>query len=251
MKFRLLILLIIAGSMQTFAQSKTVHGFVIDKYSKLRIAKVYVYNSANDQGAYNNVKGEFTSTVKLGDTLFAALSGYAIDSIVFNGQSAIVFQLRPLSIRLNEVKIIGKKLTAQEQYAKNLREYRQALVRASSKDMFTVGGGGVGLSIDAIYNLLSRDGKNARRLQAILERDYHDAIIDFRFRPSYIKTVISINEEDLADFMVQYRPTYEFTLSASDFDFVTFIKNSFTTYKRNPNTFRLPSLPKDIPIEKQ
>jgi hypothetical protein len=117
--------------------------------------------------------------------------------------------------------------------------------------MFTVGSGGVGLSIDAIYNLLSRDGKNARRLQAILERDYHDAIIDFRFRPSYIKTVISINEEDLADFMVQYRPTYEFTLSASDFDFVTFIKNSFTTYKRNPNTFRLPSLPKDIPIEKQ
>jgi hypothetical protein len=230
-----------------FAQSLPVQGFVIDKDSKLRLAKVYIYNPTNDEGIYNNAKGEFTTNAKLGDTIFAALPGYAMDTVVYKGKSAIVFQLKSLSIKLKQVDIYGKLLTPQEQYKKTLRDYKYALDKGSSKDLLNLGPGGVGLGIDAIYNLLSRQGKNARHLQAILEKDYHEAIIDYRFKPEYVKAVLGYPNSDIKDFMLQYRPTYQFVLTATDYSFVHFINNSYNSYKRNPAAFRLPNLPKIPP----
>lgn len=235
---------------QLFAQTKPVQGFVVDQDSKLRLAKVYLYNPATDEGLYNNLKGEFVVNVKLGDTIFAALQGYAMDTVIYKGQSAITFQLKSLSIRLKEVKILGKAPTPEAQYSAIRQEYKYALDKGSAKDLLNIGPNGVGLGIDAIFNLLSRRGKNARHLQAIIERDYRDAIIDFRYRPDYIAAVLGVKDVDLKDFMLQYRPTYQFTLSATDYAFVQFVKNSYASYKRNPAAFRLPNLPR-IPIQPQ
>ncbi len=227
-----------------FAQQKAVPGFVVDKDTKLRLAKVYIYNSSIDEGFYNNTKGEFLANVKQGDTLFAALSGHAMDTVVYRGQSAIVFQLRSLGIRLKEVSIYGKAKTPQELYKSKLDEYKYKLDKGSSKDLLNLGPGGVGLGIDAIYNLLSREGKNARQLQKILEKDYKEQVIDYRFRPDYVRALVNIKDENLQDFMAQYRPTYQFVLSASEYQFIQFVKNSYASYKRNPSMFRLPTLPK-------
>lgn len=226
----------------SWSQTKNVQGFVVDKESKLRLAKVYIYNPTIDDGIYNNAKGEFTIPVKLGDTIFAALSGYGMDTVIYKGQNAIIFQLKSLAIKLKEVKIYGKPLTPAEQYSKTMQEYKYKLDKGKAKDLLNVGPMGIGIGIDAIYNLLSRQGKNARHLQAILERDYREAIIDYRFRPEYVKAITAANETELQDFMSQYRPTYQFTLTASDYAFVQFVKNSFASYKRNPSMFRLPKL---------
>ncbi|MGV3546477.1 MAG: hypothetical protein ACO1N4_05395 [Pedobacter sp.] len=238
------------GTLNTFAQQKTVPGFVVDKDTKQRLAKVYIYNSAIDTGIYNNNKGEFFAKINPGDTLFAALSGYAMDTVVYRGQSAIVFQLRSMGIRLKEVSIYGKTKTPQELYKSRLEEYKYKLDRGSSKDLLNLGMGGVGLGIDAIYNLLSREGKNARHLQKILEKDYKDQVIDYRYRKDYVMGLIDIKEENVQDFMTQYRPTYQFVLSASEYQFIQFVKNSYASYKRNPAMFRLPTLPK-LTIDQQ
>jgi hypothetical protein len=244
MKFSIPFLLLLCCFTQLLAQNKAVPGFVVDKESKLRLAKVYIYNPATDDGVYNNNKGEFTTNAKIGDTLFAALSGYGMDTVIYKGQSALLFQLKSLSIKLKEVKIFGKTPTPQEQYSALKRDYKYALDRGSSKDLLNLGPSGVGLGIDAIYNLLSRQGKNARHLQAILERDYREAIIDYRFREDYVRAVTNASDLEIKDFMLQYRPTYQFTLSATDYSFVQFVKNSYASYKRNPSIFRLPKLPR-------
>jgi hypothetical protein len=251
MKFVFPFLLFMLSSAYLFAQSQTVQGFVIDKDYKTRLAKVYVYNPANDEGIYNNAKGEFSIKAKVGDTLFAALSGYAMDTAIFKGSGAIVFQLKPLSIRLKQVEILGKKPTPQEQYAQTLKEYKYATDKGSTKDLLNLGLGGVGLGIDAIYNLLSREGKNARQLQRILEKDYHEAIINYRYRPDYVKMILKNEDFDVQDFMLQYRPTYFFVLTATDYAFVQFIKHSYNAYKRNPAALRLPKLPKISPVTPQ
>lgn len=246
MKFYFLFFLLLF-SKALLAQNVTVQGFVIDKESKARLARVFIYSAGKDEGFFNNLKGEFSTTAKIGDTLFAALSGYAMDTAIVNGRGAIVFQLKSLAITLKEVEIIGKRTTPQERYEKNMREYRYALSRGSTKDLFSLGSGGAGLSIDAVYNLLSRQGKNARYLQSILEKDYRDAIIDYRFNSEYVKAVLKEPTLDLKDFMQQYRPTYLFVLTASDYAFVQFIKNSYNSYNRNPAALRLPALPKFTP----
>ena len=181
-----------------------------------------------------------------GDTLFAVLQGYAVDTVVLKGPQAIFFQLKSLGINLREVAIAGKKLSPQEQYQQRLKEYKYKLDRGSSKDILSVGSAGAGLGIDAIYNLLSREGKNARHLQKILERDYKESIIDYRFRPKYVKTILQLKDAEILDFMEQYRPTYDFVLTASEYAFVVFLRNSYASYKRNPAAFRLQPLPKVI-----
>ncbi len=244
MRFFSLVILLYCFSLNLFAQSGTVQGFVVDKDSKLRLAKVYMYNASKDEGIYNTPKGEFALKASVGDTLFAILQGYAVDTLVYKGQKSVYFQLKSLGINLREVSITGKKMTPKEQFDKTFKEYKYALDKGKAKDLLNLGLGGAGLGIDAIYNLLSREGKNARRLQKILERDYREAIIDYRFKPDYVKKVLQIGDYEAEDFMSQYRPSYEFTLSASDYAFVVFLKNSYASYKRNPEAFRLPPLPK-------
>jgi hypothetical protein len=244
MKFRVFLFLLFVCAAPAFAQKKPVQGFVVDKDTKQRLAKVYVYNSHSDEGLYNTTKGEFATQASVGDTLFAALQGYAIDTLVYKGQNTIFFQLKSLSIRLKEVAIIGSSLTPKERYEKTKREYKYATDRGSSKDLLQIGQSGVGLGIDEIYNLLSRKGKNARHLQEILERDYKEQIIDYKFRPEYVKEVLRIDGFELQDFMQQYRPSYDFVLMASDYAFIIYLRNSYTAYKRNPKALRLAPLPK-------
>jgi hypothetical protein len=246
MRFLCLLFLFSFMFLKLSAQTGSVQGFVIDKDSKLRLAKVYIYNSKKDEGIYNTSKGEFRINAVPGDTLFAVLQGYAVDTVVLKGTQAIYFQLKSLGINLQEVSITGKKLTPQEQYQQRLKEYKYKLDRGSAKDILSVGSGGAGLGIDAIYNLLSREGKNARHLQKILERDYKESIIDYRFRPDYVKSILQLNDTETIDFMEQYRPTYDFVLTATDYAFVVFLRNSYASYKRNPAAFRLQPLPKVI-----
>lgn len=245
MRYCGLLALFLLFAIKGWAQVKTVPGFVVDKDSKQRLAKVFLYNPAStDEGIFNNTKGEFYIKANVGDTIFAALGGYAPDTIIYRGQSALVLQLKSLGIMLKEVQITGKTPTPKEQYEKNLQTYKSTLAKGSSKDLLNAGMGTVGLGIDAIYNLLSKEGKAARRLQSILEKDYHEAIIDYRFRPEYVKNLLKINDAEAKDFMPQYRPTYSFVLTANEYEFVNFVKNSYASYKRNPNMFKLPKLPK-------
>lgn len=236
-------------TMALHAQTKPVQGIVIDKETKQRLAKVYIYNVRSKEGLYNNTKGEFSTYANPGDTLVAALSGYGVDTIIFKGQTAAYFQLKSLGIRLRDVVIAQKRLTPQQQYEKSIKEFRYQTMKGSSKDLLNLGTGGVGLGIDAIYNLLSRQGRNARHLQKILEKDYREDLIDYRFKASLVQQVLGIKDTELEDFMQQYRPTYQFVLDADDYAFNVFIKNAYRSYRLNPKALQLPALPK-LTIEK-
>ncbi|SDC88220.1 hypothetical protein [Pedobacter soli] len=249
MKFFVILLLAFGFSNALYAQTKPVQGIVIDKETKQRLAKVYIYNIRTGDGLYNNTKGEFSTFAIPGDTLVAALSGYGVDTMVFKGQTAAYFQLKSLGIRLRDVVIQQKRLSPQQLYEKNVQEYRYQTMKGSSKDLLNLGNGGVGLGIDAIYNLLSRQGRNARHLQKILEKDYREDLIDFRFNANLVQQVLGIKADELTDFMQQYRPTYQFVLDADDYAFNMFIRNAYRSYRLNPKALQLPPLPK-ITIEK-
>lgn len=230
------------------AQKKPVQGFVIDKESKQRLAKVYIYNSHQDEGLYNNSKGEFATQASVGDTLFAVLQGYGVDTVVYKGSASMYFQLKSLAVQLREVSIVGSALTPKQRYDQTVKEYNYATKLGSSKDLLNLGSRGVGLGIDAIYNLLSRKGKNARHLQEILERDYREQIIDYKFNAAFVGQALRIRGFELLDYMQQYRPSYDFVLGASDYAFIVLLRNNYAFYKRNPKALRLSDLPK-IKIE--
>jgi len=225
-----------------FAVAQTaIQGIVFDKHTNQRISKVYVYNTANDEGNYNNTKGEFGIRASRGDILIAAAKGYHPDTIVVSDQKVILFNLERSTIWLDEVSVIARR-SPEEQLLENKKEYSTAYSKGRGS-IFSTGPTGAGLSIDALYNLISREGKNARKLQEIIKRDYRESVIDYRFTPELVSRVTGLQGEKLTDFMRQYRPSYYFVLSANDYNLAFYIRTSFAQYRQNPAARRQPPLP--------
>ncbi|SEM07412.1 hypothetical protein SAMN05216436_101330 [bacterium A37T11] len=227
-----------------------IEGFVYDAQTGQRVAKVYIYNTANDEGIYNNLKGEFSIKAKQGDILIAATDGYFPDTLVVSNQKNLFFKLQRSSIWLKEVTIIGRH-SPQEELDKKKEDYRSAYRKGHPGSIFSVGPTGAGLSIDAIYSLISKEGKNARFLEKIIERDYENTVIDYRYTPTLVSTVTGLKDKQREDFMVQYRPSYYFILRATDYELVSYIASSFQQYQTNPKANRLPKLPTDSTFKPQ
>jgi len=243
---RLFILIFLfVSATKLVAQDGPVQGIVFDKDSKQRLSRVYIYNLRTHKGFYNNNRGEFNNAfVANGDTLIAALQGYMVDTVKVQSNTAI-FYLKRLSIFLQEVVVRDSTKNPGEKYRDNQDAYDQAYRKGNPGDLLRVGGGngvGVGLSIDALWSLLSREGRNARYLQKILERDYHESIIDYRFTRRLNASVTGLSGDALRDFMQQYRPSYYFVLDANDYNLIAYIKDAYLRYKQNPAANRLPPL---------
>ena len=54
--------------------------------------------------------------------------------------------------------------------------------------------------------------------------------IDNRFRKYLVTSITGLTGDSLANFMTIYRPDYQFTKTASDYDFNLYIKNSFEKF---------------------
>lgn len=219
---------------------------MFDQGSKQRLTRVYIFNTRSGEGFYNNTKGEFKTNAREGDVLVAALQGYGVDTIHIRTENTVLFYLKRNSIQLKEVIVRDTLKSPGDQRKENREEYKDAYTKGSVKDVFTSGGsnggGGAGLSITALYNLLSKEGRNARQLQKIIERDYRDAMIEYRFTRNMVNRVTGLNGDKLTDFKQQYKPGYYFILQANDYELIEYIKQSYQRYIQNPAAHRLEPL---------
>jgi hypothetical protein len=228
------------------AQDKPIQGIVFDTDSKQRLTRVYIFNTRSGEGFYNTTKGEFKTNVREGDVLVAALQGYGVDTVRVRSESTILFYLKRNIIQLQEVVVKDSLGSPEDRLKAKIEEYNSAYSKGAIGNLLAVGGsnggGGAGLGIDALYSLLSRQGKNARLLQKIIERDYRDAIIEYRFTKTLINRVTGLNGAKLIDFKQQYKPGYYFILEANDYELIEYIKKSYTFYLQNPAAYRLQPL---------
>jgi len=99
-----------------------------------------------------------------------------------------------------------------------------------------VGGTGVGLDLDAIIDMFRFDKK--RRMLAFQRRliqEEQDNFIDHRFSKLLVKKITHMSPLEIDSFMVRYRPSYNFTKVATDYDFDEYIKLAAKEYKANKN----------------
>ncbi|MDF3077839.1 MAG: hypothetical protein K0S09_1728 [Sphingobacteriaceae bacterium] len=245
LKTALAIVFFIACFLPRLFAQQTVQGVVFDRDSKQRLTRVYIYNTRTHKGFYNNSRGEFFTDAAKGDTLVAALQGYHVDTATVKSESSVVIYLKRSSIVLKDVSVTDTTRSPRSVLENNKKEYDEIYRKGNDKDLLKIGGGnnvGVGLSIDALWSLFSREGKNARYLQQILERDYREAMIDYRYTKTLVGKTTSLTGKALEDFMHQYRPSYYFIVEANDYMLINFIRSSYQKYLQNPAARRLPSL---------
>ena len=250
MKFWLLLFL--CGScFKVFAQENQgrvpdgqVEGIVFDKDTKDRVAHVNILNTTTGKSFYNDLKGEFKIDARQGDKLvFIKQGDYQPDTVIVKSNVNIAVYLQRFSIPLREVTIRDSLATPQSRLAATKREYSKAYGSAAYSDPFSVApGGGAGISIDAIFNSLSRSGRNAEHLRGLIQTDYEQNVINYRFNRTYVGNATGLKDKELTEFMLRYRPGYYMVTTATEYEFITYIRNNLRRYKRNKRALAIPPL---------
>jgi hypothetical protein len=242
MKIRVIILFSIL-SVKCFSQENSIAGIVFDKDSKGRLAKIVVKNVTSGLQVYNNLNGVFTINAQNGDMLIFSKQDYINDTVKVDNHMPIAVYMGKEAIQLREVTIRDTAPTPEKKLAETKREYSKAYGLLANRDLISLPSyGGAGLSIDALWNMFSREGKDAKQLRAMVERDYKQDVIDYRFNKTLVSKVTGLKEKKLVDFMQKYRPGYYFVLKATDYDFITSIKTNYRRYLRNPKAYTLAPL---------
>jgi hypothetical protein len=226
------------GFTHVFAQDKPVEGIVFDKDSKERIARVGIINITTGESFYDNLKGEFSIKAKPGDKLVFAKMYYLNDTITVKNYDNLAIYLPRNSIMLHEVTIRDTLATPMQRLMDARKTYSKAYGSNAYDNPFSGGG----ISLDAIYNALSRSGRNAKHLQGLIQQDYEQDVIDHRFNRAYVANITDLKGDELSEFMRRYRPSY-FTVSAdTEYEFISYIRTSLRRFLRSKRAHPQPPL---------
>jgi len=242
MRFGLFFGLMLTG-LSCFAQDKPLLGIVFDKTSKERVASINIHDLNNHLTVYNNLKGEFAIKAVVGDTLVFSRQEYHSDTIKVQNNDPLIVYMTRLVIQLKEVTVRDSALTPEQQLEKTMREYSKVYSPSLNSDFWATDPyGGLGISIDAIWNSISREGRNAAALRAEIERDYEQNVIDYRFNRTFVARLTGLKGEKLTSFMTRYRPGYYTVKTMTDYEFITMIRANLRRYLRNQRIYTLPPL---------
>jgi hypothetical protein len=233
----------IAQNTPTPTQEGQVEGVVYDNDTKDRIARTNIINTTTGKSFYNNLKGEFKVDAKPGDQLVFLRVDYKADTLTVKNTENLAVSMQRLAIPLKEVTIRDSLFTPYQKLQATHKAFSKAY-GSSAYDGFlsTPSGGGAGLSIDALWNSLSREGRNAKHLQGLIQSDYQQNVIDYRFSRSYVGNITKLKDQELTDFMIRYRPGYYTVTTYSEYEFITYIRNNLRRYLRNKRTRALQPL---------
>ena len=125
---------------------------------------------------------------------------------------------------LKPVTITAERTSPLERYQANKEAYNSIFWKGDKKDMVRVSPLGIAVNINKLFSALSKEGKDARRLQTLLKNSYEMDEVDAFFNKQLVKDVTGLEGNELDDFMLKYRPDYEWIKSASHYDLILYIK---------------------------
>jgi hypothetical protein len=247
LRMRLGLLLFFYGLfLRAYAQNKQpivnyknpVEGVVYDNDTKDRVARTNIMDLTSGESFYNNLKGEFKIDAKPGDKLVFLKLDYLADTLTIKDNSNLIISLKRIAIPLRQVDIRDTLVTPLQRLQATKRNFSKVYGSSAYDGILSSSpGSGAGLSIDALWNSLSRTGRNAKHLQGIIEEDYQQNVIDYRFNHSYVANITKLKDPDLTDFMQYYRPGYFIVTTATEYEFITYIRNSLKRYLRNKKLY--------------
>ena len=235
-------------SAKCFSQQNYVAGIVFDKNNHDRIASVNIRNITNGKSVYNSLKGEFKIEAATGDVLVFSRDDFHPDTVKVMSNAELAIYMDPLAIQLRQVTIHDTLHSPESRLAATKSDYSKIYGPAANRDLITSPSNGpAGLSIDALYNSFSRSGRNAEHLRGLIENDYKQNVIDYRFNRTLVGRITGLKDEKLTLFMQRYRPGYFLTRNATEYEFIASIKANYKRFLRYPRRYVLPALKKSEP----
>lgn len=207
-----------------FSQEKSVYGKVIDSSTKKGISTLNVLNKRSNQVVATNDTGDFYIRAMAGDSIIITSFGYSRKGILWDGKDRNpVFEVKLQPFMLQELVVKDKKLS---ELHKDIQDFlanpndSKAIRNEILKSMLNTNTSqpGIGISIDALYDMFSKEGKVNRKLADMQFQDAKSFYADLKYNKQVVAQITHLQEEDLADFMVFCKPTQDFILNATDYE---------------------------------
>jgi hypothetical protein len=222
-------------SFNAASQQVTIHGTVFNMYKTRPLDAVTVLCSCG-RGTTTDSNGNYIIRVDQSDSLRFSYLGRATQMFpvsMMNSTTGFDIALHVNPTELGEVRVAPRNyrmdsLQNRKDYEKIFNYTKPGLSLSDGSS-----GSGVGLDLDQLINMFRF--KRNRRLAAFQERlieDEQDKFIDHRFTHYLVKKITGLEGAAQDSFMRQYRPSFQFTKIASDYEFYDYIKLAYQEYKR-------------------
>lgn len=224
-KFFLFLIFILFFGLITEAQERSVFGKVLDISSKKAIASINILNKRTGQIVATNENGDFYMRAIKGDSILISSFGYNRIGIKWDGvnkepeilakQQAIM--LEELLVKDKKYENLHKEIELFLNNPYDSKAIRNEILK-SMINTHTSQPMSIGISIDALWDLFSKEGKSKRKVADLQVNDIKTFYADLRYNKQIVAQITHLPEDDLDDFMVFCKPTQDFILRATDYE---------------------------------
>jgi len=211
------------------AQASTISGLIAA--DNRRQNNALIKNLTRHTQTVSNDIGEFSIHANAGDTLITSKADYINDTLVITPAPYYVIRLKTSPTMLKEVVVNSTALTPEKTLEENKTAYKEIYHKGDKSHAVVITPLGVGVVIDKVWSALSKEGKDARRMQRRLNTDYKSAVVDRRFTKNLVMRVTGYKGMRLDDFMVKYRPAFEMVNKWNNYELIEYIKVKLATDK--------------------
>lgn len=239
-RFTYLLIFLSVCLVQQAAAQYTIRGTVLDSSRQYPLQSVSVL-ATNGTGTTTDAAGVYQLNVGAQDSVWFSYLGkptrkFPVLQIADINQFDIALQvnvpvLPEVKIRQRNYKLDS--LQNREAYAK-IFNFR----KPNLESMTSIGPGGAGIDINELIRVFQfKKNRSTMRFQERLLQQEQDKFIDHRFNKALVRRLTNLDSTELDRFMTMYRPDFEFTAYANDYQFQLYIKESAAKYKAgNPLT---------------
>jgi hypothetical protein len=237
------LLLLIFTIMAACCYGQVINGNVFDKDTKLPVSNAII--TLGGKKTITNTFGEFHVTATGNDSLKVSRFGYKrYATIVSNALTTLRIELEPAKVELKEVVIhANRRLDFKKDSAANRLFYSKQFNYKGPKVMDAFLGGAGNplnntsqiLSIDVVtlIRALTKKSTAQYKFNKVLLRDEQADFVNQKFNRGMVSKVTALKSDTLELFMVKYRPAYKFTKTATEFDMINYIKESYQQFKKD------------------
>ena len=239
-----LLFFVVICTVTAYAQERSVYGRIIDSTRHEGINGLIIQNKTSGQMVNSNKTGDFYIRGVAGDSLIVMDIGYERAGTIFDGQNRYpVIATKAQPIMLREVVITEKRwgelqneindfLNNPQNAGAIRKEILGNLVNSN-----TSAPGVLGISIDGLYELWSKQGKLNRKVADLKYNDIKEFYVGLKYNKKTILQITKLDDHEIDDFMTYCRPNEDFILRASDYELTNKILACLKDY-RTSRVFR-------------
>lgn len=224
-KISILYLISVVSLNQLFAQN-IQKGILFKNGTSLKIGSIIVLNKRTLTQARSNIYGVFSISASAGDTLQFKSDNYQTTEFTVQDFTDKVVFMTPI-IQLDEVVI--KENSLKSDIKEVQRGYRE-------KSVFYTGTPHYYYfflkPMTFIYENFKSEVIDARRFNRYARKELAASKVTARFNKESIKKVITISDDQLETFELEYMPSLKQIDAMNDYDLVIYIKSSFEDFKK-------------------